>query len=198
MKLFWCPQTRAFRALWMVEELGRDYERVLIDIRDQKVRANREFRSASPMGKVPALIDGYVRIWDSGAICVYLADRYPDAGLGVAIEDPARGAFLMWAMFTNSVIEPAMVERFSGRDPNPAQHGFGSFDLMVETLADGLKEGPWILGERFTAPDVLLGSSIHFMEKFGLLSDVPVLSAYLKRCCERPAFQRALKMEGLA
>ena len=180
----------------MLEELGRDYERVLIDINDEDGRGNAEFRSASPMGKVPALVDGDVRIWDSGAICVYLADAYPEAGRGVALDDPQRGAFLMWAMYTNSVIEPAMGEKFSGRDPNTKQSGYGSFDLMIKTLVEGLGEGPWILGERFTAPDVLLGSSVHFMEQFGFISDEPVFDAYLARCRARPAYQRAMAMEG--
>ena len=196
MKLFWCPKTRAFRAVWMLEELGRDYERILIDVRDEESRADPEFRSASPMGKVPALIDGDVRIWDSGAICVYLADKYPDAGLGVPIDHPDRGAFLMWTMYTNSVIEPAMVAKFSNLEPNPGQHGFGTFDLMLETLTTGLKDGPWILGEQFTAADILLGTSIHFMETFGILEANPTLTTYLDRCRDRPAFQRALTMEA--
>jgi glutathione S-transferase len=196
MKLYWCPRTRAFRAAWMVEEIGRPYERVAIDVRDDAARADPAFRAASPMGKVPALVDGDARLWDSGAICLYLADAYPEAGLGVAIGDPARAAFLQWTLYTNAVVEPAMGEKFGGRPVNTLQNGYGSFDLMIATLVAGLSPGPWILGLRFTAPDVLLGSSVHFMELFKILPDNATLRAYAERCRARPAFQRAAAFEG--
>jgi glutathione S-transferase len=196
MKLYWCPRTRAFRAAWMLEELDRPYERATIDIRDEAARADPAFRAASPMGKVPALVDGDVKLWDSGAICLYLADAYPEAGLGVPIGDPARGAFLQWTLYTNAVMEPAMGERFGGRPVNTLQNGFGSFDLMIDTLVAGLASGPWILGARFTAPDVLLGSGIHFMDVFKILPDGPELRAYAERCRARPAFQRAAALES--
>jgi glutathione S-transferase len=196
MKLYWCPRTRAFRAAWMVEEIGRPYERVAIDVRNEAARADPAFRAASPMGKVPALVDGDARLWDSGAICLYLADAYPQAGLGVAIGDPARAAFLQWTLYTNAVIEPAMGEKFGGRPVNTLQNGYGSFDLMIATLAAGLEAGPWILGSRFTAPDVLLGSSVHFMELFKILPDNAILRAYAERCRARPAFQRAAAFEA--
>jgi glutathione S-transferase len=196
MKLYWCPRTRAFRAAWMLEELDRPYERATIDIRDEAARADPAFRAASPMGKVPALVDGDVKLWDSGAICLYLADAYPEAGLGVPIGDPARGAFLQWTLYTNAVMEPAMGERFGGRPVNTLQNGFGSFDLMIDTLVAGLASGPWILGARFTAPDVLLGSGIHFMDVFKILPDRPELRAYAERCRARPTFQRAAALES--
>jgi glutathione S-transferase len=196
MKLYWCPRTRAFRAAWMLEELRRPYERAVIDVRDQAARADPDFRAASPMGKVPALVDGAVKLWDSGAICLYLADTYPEAGLGVPIGDPARGAFLQWTLYSNAVIEPAMGEKVGNRPVNTLQNGYGSFDLMIATLAGGLTVGHWILGPRFTAPDVLLGSAVHYMELFKLLPDNAVLRAYAERCRARPAFQRAAAFEG--
>lgn len=196
MKLYWCPKTRAFRAAWMLEELGQTYELVAIDIRHEASRQNADFRVTSPMGKVPALVDGETRLWDSGAICLYLADAYPDAGLGVAVGDPMRGAFLQWTMFTNAVIEPALVEKFAGGAENPGQHGYGSFDLMVEVLVAGLAKGPWILGDRFTAADVLLGSSVHFMDAFGIMPDQVVLRDYVARCRGREAYKRALELDG--
>jgi glutathione S-transferase len=196
MKLYWCPRTRAFRAAWMVEEIGRPYERVTIDVRDQAARADPEFRAASPMGKVPALVDGAAKLWDSGAICLYLADAYPEAGLGVPVGDPARGAFLQWTMYNNAVIEPAIGEKAGNRPVNTLQNGHGSFDLMIATLAGGLTIGPWILGARFTAPDVLLGTAVHYMEMFKLLPENAVLHAYAERCRARPAFQRAAAFEG--
>ncbi len=197
MKLYWCPKTRAIRALWMLEELGVPFERVLIDIRDPAAKALPAFRAASPMGKVPALEDGAVRINDSGAICAYLADQYPQAGLAPAIGHPQRGAYLQWLMFTNSVIEPAMAEKFSNSPVSAAAHGWGSFPQMLESLRGALAPGPWVLGERFSAADVLLGMSCHFMRQFKAITDEPVLFAYADRCAARPAFQRAAALDVL-
>ena len=137
------------------------------------------------MGKVPALVDGDARLWDSGAICLYLADAYPQAGLGVPVGDPARAAFLQWTLYTNAVIEPAMGEKFGGRPVNTLQNGYGSFDLMIATLVGRPRHRPLDSRPRFTAPDVLLGSSVHFMELFKILPDKPD-PARLRRALPRP------------
>ena len=197
MKLYWCPKTRAVRALWMLEELGVPYERVSIDIRDPSAKALPSFRAVSPLGKVPALEDGSTRLWDSGAICGYLADQYPAAGLAPAIGSAERGAYLQWLMFTNAVIEPAMAEKFSNAPVSTAAHGWGSYDQMLSVLREGLARGPWIQGARFSAADVLLGTAIHFLRQFKILGDEPLLSAYADRCQARPAFERAAKMDVL-
>jgi len=195
MKLYWCPKTRAFRALWLLEEAGLDYERVLIDIRSEVAKSDAVFRRASPMGKVPALEDGEVRIWDSGAICAYVADQYPAQGLAPPIGSPLRGAYLQWLMFTNAVIEPSMAEKFAKLPTNSTAYGWGSFDLMLGTLRKALERGPWILGERFTAADILLCMSCYFMGQFGLLESEPLLVAYADRGRARPAFERAMAIE---
>lgn len=106
----------------------------------------RAFRAGSPMGKVPALVDGETRLRDSGAICLYPADANPESGLGVPVGDPRRGAFLQWTIFTNSVVEPAIGEKASGQEPDRRRHGYGSFERMVDTPAAGPGDGPWILG----------------------------------------------------
>ncbi len=197
MKLYWCPKTRALRALWMLEELGVPFERVRVDIRDPAAKANPAFRAVSPMGKVPALEDGDTRLCDSGAICLYLADRYPQAALAPSIGDPARGAYLQWVLYTNSVIEPAMAEKFSNAAVSTVAHGWGSFEAMLEVLRRGLAHGPWVLGERFSAADVLLGTSCRFLLQFGLVAGDPLLAAYQARCEARPAFVRAAAQEAL-
>jgi len=197
MKLYWCPKTRAIRALWMLEETGVPYDRVRIDIRDPAAKTDAAFRAVSPMGKVPALEDGSTRLWDSGAICAYLADQYPEAGLAPSIGSPDRGAYLQWLLYTNSVIEPAMGEKFSNAPASAAAHGWGSFELMLGVLREGLSRGPWILGERFSAADVLLGTSCHFMRQFKILENEPGLSDYSDRCMARPALQRAMALEFL-
>ena len=197
MNLYWCPKTRAIRALWMLEELGVPYERVLIDIRDAKAKADPAFRAASPMGKVPALEDGATRIWDSGAICAYLADQYPRAGLAPPIGDPDRGRYLQWLMYTNSVIEPAMAEKFTNAQVSSAAHGWGSFDQMLGVLRDGVAAGPWILGARFSAADVMLGTACHFLRQFKLIDGEPGIAGYVERCAARPAFVRSMGLDVL-
>ena len=117
--LFWCPQTRASRILWLLEEMNEPFEVRLVDIRDPEAKKDPDFIAASPMGKVPALMDtapgGTVYVADSAAIALYLADRYPSAGLAPAIDDPARGQYLYRMTFTPGVIEPAMMEKFTGQ-----------------------------------------------------------------------------------
>lgn len=191
MKLYWSANTRAFRIAWLLEESGLPYERVVIDIRDANSKSDPAFRAVSPLGKVPALQDGESRLTDSGAICIYLADQYPEARLGPAVGSPDRARFLQWVTYTNSVIEPSMAEKFAKLEPRPASYGWGSFDLMVSTLQGELSNKPWILGERFSAADVLLGTSAAWLIKFGLHAGDDAIAAYVARCEERPAWQRA-------
>lgn len=195
MKLYWCPRTRAARALWMLEECGAPYERVLVDIRDPDREDDADFLAASPMGKVPALADGDVRMADSAAICLYVADKYREHALSPSIDDPDRGRFLYWMIYTPGVIEPALSEKFRGLEPNRFQSGWGDFDLMIETMERGLADGPWIMGQDFSAADVMLGSSAVFMRQFDMLADSKVLQSYADRCLARPAYQRALALE---
>ena len=194
MKLYWSPQTRSTRALWMLEEAGLDYERERVDIQNPDRDNSAEFLDASPMGKVPALVDGAVRMSESAAICLYIADRYAAGTLAPAIDDPARGKFLYWLMYTPAVIEPSMSEKFHGVETNRYRSGWGDFDLMLETLEGGLAGKDWVLGEHFSAADVMLGSSVVFMRLFGMLPDSAVLGAYADRCLARPAYQRALAL----
>ena len=191
MKLFWAPQTRSSRAVWMLEEAGVAYEIERIDLRDSGREDDADFRAASPMRKVPALKDHDVQMAESAAICHIKTDRYASGRLAPAIDDPDRGRFLYWLMYTPAVIEPAMSEKLNKIPPNRSQNGWGDFRTMLSTLTTGLGGNPWILGDDFSAADVMLGSSVHFMQLFGLLGDAPVLVDYVARCRERPAFQIA-------
>jgi glutathione S-transferase len=196
IRLYWCPRTRASRALWLLEELGQPFEIIEIDIRDPEARADESFRKASPMGKVPAINDGDIAMADSAAIGIYLADRYPQAGLAPAIDHSDRGKYLYWMTYTPGVIEPAMSEKVGGVEPNPQQSGWGSFDLMIDTLASCLDRGPYLLGEKFSAADVLVGSSVLFMRMFEMLPTNSALEAYADRCFARPAYGRAMARES--
>lgn len=194
--LFWCPQTRASRILWLLEEMKEPFEVRMIDIRDPEARKDPDFIAASPMGKVPAIMDtaagGTVHMADSAAIALYLADRYPASRLAPAADSPSRGQYLYWMVFTPGVIEPAMMERFNNWEVSPATSGWGNFDQMIGVLENGLAGGQWLLGEQFSAADVLVGSSVYFMQQFGLLPENPVLTAYVEKCLARPAYQKAL------
>lgn len=188
MKLFWAPQTRSSRAVWMLEEAGVEYELEHIDIRDGGRQSNVDFRAASPMRKVPALKDHNVQMAESAAICLYIADRYCSGTLAPRIDDPDRGRFLYWLMYTPAVIEPTMSEKLNKIPPNRIQNGWGDFKSMISTLSDGLGNNAWILGDQFSAADVMLGSSVHFLQLFDLLGNAPVLTEYVERCRQRPAF----------
>jgi glutathione S-transferase len=183
----------------MLEELGEPFEVRLADVRTPD-SLDDDFHLASPMGKVPALLDdapnGAVKMADSAPICLYLADRYAPGQLAPAADDPLRGRFLFWMFFTPGAIEPAMMEKFIGFEVDPGSCGWGNYQKMLDTLAAGVAEGPWIMGDRFTAADVLLGSSVFFMKQFGLLGDGSALDAYLLRCQARPAYQAAMSREG--
>ena len=175
----------------MLEEAGVEYELQHIDVRDGGRQDNVDFRAASPMRKVPALIDHNVQMAESAAICLYIADRYCPGILAPAIDDSDRGRFLYWLMFTPAVIEPTMSEKLNKIQPNRIRNGWGDFKSMINTLSDGLGNKAWILGDQFTAADVMLGSSVHFLQLFDLLGDAPVLTDYVDRCRQRPAFKTA-------
>ncbi|MDX1516148.1 MAG: glutathione S-transferase [Woeseiaceae bacterium] len=196
MKLFWAPQTRSTRAIWMLEELGIDYERELVDIRSPDRSDSAEFRTASPMGKVPALIDGETAMSESAAICLYLADRYGGGRLAPAVDAAERGRFLYWIMYTPAVVEPAMSEKFSGIEPNRGRSGWGDFDSMIATWEQGLGDDDWIVGNQFSAADVMLGSSAVFLRMFDMLPDLAVLGAYADRCLQRPAYRKAIEISS--
>ncbi|MFK8016187.1 MAG: glutathione S-transferase family protein [Gammaproteobacteria bacterium] len=196
MKLFWCAQTRASRLVWMLEEVGIDYERVTIDLRDPESRNNPEFLAASPMGKVPALQDGDVAMAESAAMCLYLADRYASGRLAPPIDVDERGTFLYWMFYGAAVMEPAMSEQASGAETNKGQRGWGDFETMLRVLTERLTGREWLLDSGFSAADVSCGSTAYFLRLFNMLpEDASVISDYIDRCLARPAYVKALAAE---
>lgn len=192
MKLFWAPQTRSPRAFWMLEEAGLSYETELVDIRAESRADSAEFLAASPMGKVPALVDGDVSMSESAAICIYIADRYCSGTLAPMPVHPSRGKFLYWCMYTPAVVEPAMSEKFNNVEGNKVRSGWGDFETMIATFDAAFDDREWILGDQFSAADVMLGSSAVFMRMFDMLPDSRNLDAYADRCIARPAYARAM------
>ena len=195
MRIFWAPQTRSTRALWMLEEAGVDYDMQLVDIRSPDRKDSAEFLAASPMGKVPAIVDGDASMSESAAICIYVADRYAPGTLAPVLDDPQRGKYLYWTMYTPAVIEPAMAEKFANLEPNRGRNGWGDFETMIRVFDEGLAKREWILGDKFTAADVMLGSTAVFLRMFNMLPNSDNIDAYADRCIARPAFQRAAKKE---
>ncbi|WP_036260494.1 glutathione S-transferase family protein [Methylocapsa aurea] len=196
IKLYWAPRTRSLRALWVLEEAGAPYERVRLDLSAGEQKS-AEFRAINPMAKVPALTDGPLNVAESGAICAYVAEAYPDAELAPPIGDPARGRYLQWLFFSPGCIEPALLAKSANISVRPESAGFGDFDRVFDVLENALATGPWLLGERFSAADVMIGLDLHFgIDIFKLVPSRPALRAYVDRCLARPALQRAKAIEA--
>jgi glutathione S-transferase len=185
--LFHSPNTRSTGALILLEELGADYELHVLDTKTGEQR-RPEYLAINPMGKVPALLHDGALVTEQVAIFLYLADLYPEAGLAPPIGDPLRGPYLRWMVFYGSCFEPALVDRSQKREAAPpAVSPYGDYDTMLTTLTGQLARGPWLLGERFTAADVLWGTALTWTTKFKLVPELPVIGAYIERAGARPA-----------
>lgn len=194
IKLYWSPRSRSFTAIWLLEESGLPYERVLTDISTGAQKAP-EYLAINPMGKVPALQDGEAALGEAAAICAYIADRYPETGLAPGITDPLRARYLQWLVFTPSCMEPAIIQIYTKLEVPPSTAAWGSATQTFDVLDAALQKGPWILGEKFSAADITIGSGLNFaVRMFKMLPSRPSFDAYLDRVVARPAFQRAEKI----
>lgn len=193
--LYWCAKSRSSRIVWMLEECGAEYEIAPINIYDEASKADPGFRRASPLGKVPALKDKEISLWDSAPICLYLADTFQAAKLAPPFGAPERASYYYWMTFAPGVIEPAMIEKVSQSETNKGRNGWGDYDSMVSLLETHLKDREWILGDHFSAADVMVGSSVSFLHIFGIMDNNAVLTPYRNRCLARPACQTALKLD---
>ena len=198
MKLYWSPRSRSFTTLWLMEETGQPYERVLIDI-STGAQKTPEFLAINPMGKLPTLKHGDAIITEAAAICTYLADEFPQAKLNIPVGDPQRGVYLKWMFFGPSCLEPAVSERaFPRKEPPPRSAlGFGDFDTVMDVLAQGVgKAAPYLMGSQFTAADVIIGSGLRWGTMFKLIPERPEFTAYVRRLAERPALKRATERDA--
>ncbi|MBD2838214.1 glutathione S-transferase family protein [Pseudomonas sp. JM0905a] len=194
--LYHCPYTRSTGALTLLEELGADFK---LHVMNMKLGEQRkpEFLAINPMGKVPTITHGDAVVTEQVSVYLYLADLYPEAKLAPPLGDPLRGPYLRWMVFYGSCFEPAVVDRVQNREPIPeARSPYGDFDSVMKTLVGQLKQGPWLLGEQFTAADVLWGSALNWTTQFGLIPEVPEIKAYIARFIERPAYTRALAKDA--
>lgn len=193
---FHSPQSRSGVTRALLEELDVPFDLVALDLRRNEQRTP-EYLAINPMGKVPAIRHVGALVTEQPAILMYLADLYPEKNLAPAMVDPLRGPYLRWMVFYGSCYEPAMMDRSQDRPPLPQmQSGYGTYDEVMNVLAAQLQQGPWLLGERFTAADVLWGMAINYGFMFKLVPELPVFRAYRDRVLARPAIQRAMAADA--
>lgn len=190
------PRTRSVTIRWMFEELDIEPELRLLDLH-KGWHKSAEFLAINPMGKVPAIVHKGVVITETPAICAYLADAFPAAGLAPATDDPERGRYFRAMFFYAACVEPAAGDRALQHEPGPSgQVGYGTYESMLEGLKDIIGAGPYVLGERFSAADVILGSGVGYLGDFGMLPADPVFTGYSERVRARPAYQRVMAEEA--
>lgn len=194
--LFHAPHSRSSGALVLLEELGVPYDLHLLNIRAGEQR-QAAYLAVNPMGKVPAILHREVLVTEQIAVYQYLADTFPAAGLAPALTDPRRGPYLRWMAFYAGCFEPAIADKALKRDPGPHMMSpYGSFDSVLETLTVQLRSAPYMLGEAFSAADVLWGGALGWMTRFGILAETPEIKAYVERTTSRPAALRVRQKDA--
>ena len=200
LTLYHIAPSRSSTVLWMLEELGQPYD---IHLLSMKRGTNREpaYLAVNPMGKVPALRHGDAVITEAAAICCYLADQFPQAGLNIPLGHRLRGPDLKWLFFGPGAFEPAIIDRSfprAGEAPRTAL-GYGDFDTTMNVVAGAISPGPFLMGDKFTAADVVIGAGVRWGTMFKLVPERKEFTDYIARISERPAAKRAAaKDEELA
>ncbi len=191
------PQSRGRIVRWMLEEVGADYAVEILGY-GTSMKADR-YRAINPMAKVPAIVhDGRI-VTEGAAICAYLADAFPDAGLAPRPDE--RADYFRWMFFAAGPLEQAITNRSLGVAPTADQQqmvGYGDYDRVVATLAAAVAAHDHIAGDRFTAADVYVGSHVMWGTQFGTLPKLDVFTAYVARLTTRPAYLRAGALDDAA
>lgn len=192
LTLYHASPSRSSVALWMLEELGQPYDIHLLNLQNGE-HQTPEYRAINPMAKVPALRHGDAVITEVAAICTYLADAFPQAKLNIPIGAPGRGAYLKWLFFGPGCLEPAMTDQVFPRKepPRRAALGYGDYDTTMDVVAQAVAKGPYLMGEQFTAADVVIGSNIRWGMVFKMAPERPEFVDYVARLTARPAIKRA-------
>lgn len=191
LTLYHAPNSRSGAVRILLEELNVPYELHVLDL---KRRQQREpaYLAVNPMGKVPAIVQDGALVTEQAAIFIYLADLYPRAGLAPALDDPQRGPYLRWMAFYGSSFEPAVIDLAMKREPAPpSMCPYSDYDTMLAAFSAQLRAGPYLLGERFSAADILWGSALGWMTAFDLVPKLPEIVAYVERVSARPAARKA-------
>ncbi|NNM77413.1 glutathione S-transferase family protein [Sphingomonas sp. ID1715] len=191
------PMSRGAIVRWMLEEVGQPYETVLLDY-GTTMKAP-DYLAINPMGKVPAIKHGDVVVTEGAAICAYLADAFPDAGLAPAPGSPERGPYYRWLFYGAGPVEAAVINHSLGVQIAPEKKmmvGYGDYDTVVDVLDRHFSEHEWAAGDRFTAADVYLGSQVLWGTQFGTLPKRDSFDAYAARLTGRPAAVRAKEIDA--
>src|SRR5450759_4425406 len=174
-----------------MEETGQPYERVLTDV-SKGAQKTPEYLAINPMGKVPTLKDGEATLAEAAAICAYVTERYPEAKLAPPPGDPLRAKYLYWLFFVPGCVEPAMVQVATKIEMNPLAAGWGGEQRVFDLLDAALLKVPWILGDTFSAADIMIGSGLNFAVRLvKMVPARPSFDRYIARCMDRPALRRA-------
>ena len=191
LTLYHAPRSRSFRALWLLEEIGAPFELKLVSIRRGDGSGAADPGNPHPLGKVPALDhDGRV-VFETSAIALYLTDLFPQAGLGPKIGDNDRGAYLSWLAYYGGVFEPSLTAKFLKIQHIYGTFGWGPFEKVLEHLGRTLAAGPYLLGDKFSAADMIYGGSMQMLISRGMVPDTDTFKAYGERVTARPSFARA-------
>ncbi|OYV39898.1 MAG: glutathione S-transferase [Acidocella sp. 20-61-6] len=186
------PMSRGRMIRWMLEEVGQPYEAKVLEY-GTSMKAP-EYLAINPMGKVPAIRHGDIVVTEVAAICAYLADAFPEAGLAPASGSPARGAYYRWLFYGAGPVEAAVTNKACGFELPPGKSGmagYGSFEAVMETLAKAVSATEYLAGDKFSAADLYIASQIGFGLRFGSITPRPEFSAYWDRIKTRPAAVRA-------
>jgi glutathione S-transferase len=184
VKLYYNPQSRAVIAKWMLDECDAQYQIVPIDF-TKREHKSPEFLKINPAGKLPALEDGESKIFEGAAICLYLADKFPQAHLAPKISAPERGRYLSLMVYSTSQLEPAMGDALLKVESLP-QRGWTNFQTAQDVVEAELGRGPYLFGDWFTAADIMIGSMFIWKRIFGASAGRPALEAYVDRLLARP------------
>ena len=193
LTLFHAPWSRSSRLVWLIEELGAEAEIQYCDIVRGDGSGARDPKNPHPDGKVPALLHDRTLITESGAVALYLADLHPEAGLGFPQGSPERGELLTWMFWAAGEMEPAFWGRITGATETDPMARL-RYEQVTERLIEALWEGPWLMGDRFTVADVIIGSALTWGRQY--LPDSPVFDRYIERLEQRPAKLRANLRDG--
>lgn len=196
LKFHYAPWSRASGVLWLLHELGIEFETVTVDIRGE---VPESYRAIQPNKKVPAIEHDGVVITERAAITTYLADAFPEAGLAPAIGDPMRGPYLTMNVYCDSVLDPCVAARAHGLTYAGNDYSFGLFEDMVAYVERVLTRRPFAAGDRFTAADTQLGAALAFtMDTMKVVPERPAFRAYVDRLSERPAYRRYREIDDAA
>ena len=188
LRLYYSPRTRALRPRWVLEELGVPHELVRIDLRARQNRTP-EYLAVHPLGSVSALDDAGTVVLESSAICAYLAERFPEKGLTPPAGSRERGKLLQWMVFAVATMEPCLVAL--QKDP-ASEVERARWAEILGMLEPALGEGPYLLGERFSVADVVIGAVLWWARSVGQLPEGGRVAAYAASLRKRPAALRAL------